>query len=333
MSFADLTLVHAVVVAAVSFLATYVLTPTLIKYLTRRGMVVKDYHKPSGTMVPRPGGHSIIVGIIAAELALYVLTTSNTVLAILLSTVIAYFVGYVDDRRVMPGYFKPLALVAAALPIILLGTYDPDLEFPLFGSVKIPLLYIAVILLTIPVMANTANSIDVLNGVVSGFMAIASVPLIVALLLQNRVDIALAALPLLFSALAFYKYHRYPSKIFPGDSGALLWGAMYGAIAIVGSVEVVATVALLPAIINSFLFLASVKKIVEHRELKGRPTKVLDDYRIMASKERGIRVSLVRLVLAHGPLSEKEIARNIFKLSVFSAGLAILTALLMVVKI
>lgn len=329
----DLTVVHSVVVAALSFLATYYLTPALVKYLIKRGMVVKDYHKPEGTMVPRPGGHSIIVGIIAGELALFILTTSNGVLAILLSTIIAYFVGYIDDRKIMSGYFKPLALVAAAVPIILLGTYDSDLEFPLFGAVKIPLLYIAVIMLTIPVMANTANSIDVLNGVVSGFMAIASVPLIVALILQGRMDIAVAAIPLLFSALAFYKYHRYPSKIFPGDSGALLWGAMYGAIAIVGGVEIVATIALLPAIINSFLFLASVKKIVEHRELKGKPTKVLDDYRLMASREKGIRVSLVRLVLVHGPMSEKEIARNIFKLTVFSSGLAILTAFLMAVKI
>jgi UDP-N-acetylglucosamine--dolichyl-phosphate N-acetylglucosaminephosphotransferase len=296
-------------------------------------MVVKDYHKPEGTMVPRPGGHSIIVGIVAAEFALYVLTTSNSVLAIMLSTIIAYFVGYVDDKRVMSGYFKPIALVAAALPIVLLGTYQSDLEFPLFGSVRIPLLYIAVILLAIPVMGNTVNSIDVLNGVVSGFMAIATVPLIIALLLQNKVEIAIAALPLLFSALAFYKYHRYPSKIFPGDSGTLLWGAMYGAIAIVGGVEVVATVALLPAIINSFLFLASVKKIVEHRELKGKPTIVLDDYRIMASRERSTRVSLVRLVLVHGPMREDEITRSIFKLTAFSAGLAILTAFLMAVKI
>lgn len=333
MAFSLVEPVYGVIVAAISFLVTYFLTPFLIKYLKNQGSVVKDYHKPEGTMVARPGGHSIIAGVVAAELALFIFTMSNGVLAILLCTVIAYFVGYVDDKRVMSGYFKPIALVAAAVPIILLGAYDHDLDFPLFGSAKIPLLYVGVVLITVPVMANTANSIDVLNGVVSGFMAIATVPLIIALILQNKADIAMAALPLLFTAIAFYKYHRYPSKIFPGDSGALLWGAMYGAIAIVGSVEVIATVAVLPAIVNSFLFLASVKKIVEHRQLKGRPTILLDDYRIMASKERGIRVSLVRLIVAHGPLTEKQIARNIFMLAAISAGLATLTALMMAVKV
>jgi len=328
MSFAS-----AVTASAIAFLVTYLLTPLLIKYLNKHGMVVKDYNKPNDKQVPRPGGTSIIVAIVAAELALFAFTISSGVLAILICTVIAFFIGYIDDRRVMPGYFKPLALIVAAIPIVLLGTYDFYLDFPFFGSAKIPLLYIALILVTIPVMGNTVNSIDVLNGVVSGFIAIASVPVIITLFLQNKIDIAIAALPLLLSALAFYKYHKYPSRIFPGDSGTLAWGAMYGAIAIVGGVEVVATIALLPAIINSFLFLASVKRITEHREVKTRPTVLLDDYRIMASMEKSAPVTLLRLVLAHGPMREDEIARSIFKLAAFSAGMAILTAILIGVKI
>jgi len=328
-----MSFVPAVIASVIAFLVTYLLTPTLIKYLNKHGMVVKDYHKPNDGQVPRPGGPSIIVAIVAAEIALFVFTMSNGILAILLCTVIAFFIGYVDDRRVMPGYFKPLALVAAAIPIILLNAYDFYLDFPFFGSARIPVLYIALVLAAIPVMGNTVNSIDVLNGVVSGFIAIASVPLIITLFLQNKVDIAIAALPLLLSALAFYRYHKYPSRIFPGDSGTLAWGAMYGAIAIVGGVEVVATVALLPAIINSFLFLASVKRITEHREVKARPTVLLDDYRLMASTERNAPVTLVRLVLAHGPMREDEIARSVFKLTAFSAGIAILTAVLIGVRI
>lgn len=328
-----MSLALAAVGSAVAFLVTYFLTPALIGYLTKRGMTVKDYHKPNDKQVPRPGGISIIIGLVAAELTLYAFTMSSGIMAILLCTVIAFFIGYIDDRRVMGGYFKPLALVAAAIPIVLLGAYDFYLDFPLFGSVKIPLLYVALILVVIPVMGNTVNSIDVLNGVVSGFVAIASVPLIVTLFLQGKTEIAIAALPLLLSALAFYNYHKYPSRIFPGDSGAVTWGAMYGAIAIVGGVEVVATVALLPAIINSFLFLASVKRITEHREVKGRPTILLDDFRIKASMEKNAPVTLLRLLLAHGPMREDEIARSIFKLGAFSAGMALLTAAMMGVLI
>lgn len=328
-----MSFVPAVVASVIAFFVTYLLTPPLINYLNRHGKVVKDLLKPDDKQVPRPGGLSIIAAIVAAELALYIFTMSSGVLAILLCTVIAFFIGYVDDLRIMPGYFKPLALVGAAIPIILLSAYDFHLDFPLFGSARIPLLYVGLILIAIPIMGNTVNSIDVLNGVVSGFIAIASVPLIVALFMQNKADIAIAALPLLLSAIAFYRYHKYPSRIFPGDSGTVAWGAMYGAIAVVGGVEVIATIALLPAIINSFLFLASVKRIVEHRQVKTRPTVLLDDYRIMASKERSAPATLVRLVLAHGPMHEKEVARSIFILTAFSAGMAILTTLLIGVGI
>ena len=79
-----------------------------------------------------------------------------------------------DDRKVMGGWFKPATLAIAAIPIILLGTYDTDLAFPLFGTVQIPALYLALIVLMIPITGNTINSIDVLNGVASGFMIIAS---------------------------------------------------------------------------------------------------------------------------------------------------------------
>jgi UDP-N-acetylglucosamine--dolichyl-phosphate N-acetylglucosaminephosphotransferase len=129
----------------------------------------------------------------------------------------------------------------------------------------------------------------------------------------------------LFGTLAFYKYHKFPSKIFPGDSGTLLLGAMYGALAIAGRSEIIGVIALLPAVMNSFLFLASVKKIVEHRQVKARPVVLLDDYRLAASPDKLAPATLVRLMLAEGPLGEKEIGNKILKLAIFTAVLAFVT--------
>jgi len=136
-----------------------------------------------------------------------------------------------------------------------------------------------------------------------------------------------------FISLAFYKYHKIPSKIFPGDSGALTLGAMYGTIAIVGHVEIIAAVALLPAVINSFLFLSSMKKIVEHRQIKGRPVEHTEDFKLKATTDKTAPVTLVRLILGSGPLSEKQVGYAIFKLAIFSGILAIITAFMMEVKI
>jgi len=137
---------------------------------------------------------------------------------------------------------------------------------------------------------------------------------------------------LAFASLAFYKYHKFPSRIFPGDSGAVMFGATYGVIAIVGQVEVIAAIAILPAIINSFLFLSSVKKIVEHRQIKN-PVKHTDDFMLKSTDENHAPITLVRLLIAKKPLSEKQICDEILKLATFSGVLAIITAFMMGVRI
>ena len=305
------------------------MTPPLIKFLEKRNMAVKDMNKKENVMVVRPGGISIIAGIIVSEIILYAFLQLNEILALLITTTAAFVIGYIDDRKVMGGWFKPVALALAAIPIIMLGAYDTDLAFPLFGTVQIPVLYLALVIFMIPITGNTINSIDVLNGVASGFMVIASFSLSICLFIIQNYEIAIVSLPLGFVSLAFYKYHKIPSRIFPGDSGALTLGAMYGSIAIIGGVEIIAAVALLPAVINSFLFLSSVKKIVEHRQIKGKPVEHTEDFRLKATNEKSAPITLVRLILAGGPLSEKQVGYTIFKLTIFSGILAIITAFLM----
>ena len=325
--------IPVVLVSSIAFFSVYVTTPFLIKALEKRNLTVKDYNRVGGAMVPRPGGPSIIIGILTSELVLYVFFPTVEIIAILVTTSLAFVVGIIDDRKVLGGWFKPVALAVSAIPIILLGAYDSNLTFPLFGSVKIPALYLALIVFMIPITGNTINSIDVLNGVASGFMIIASFALTVSLFIIQNYEIALASLPLGFVSLAFYKYHKFPSRIFPGDSGALTLGAMYGVIAIVGHVEIIAAVALLPAVINSFLFLSSVKRIIEHRAVKSKPVAHTDDFKLMATTDKDAPVTLVRLILAGGSMTEKQIGGVIFKLALFSAALAIITAFMMGLKI
>jgi len=327
-------IIAAIIVSSIAFFSVFVITPFLIKALEKRNSVVKDYHRKGGAMVARPGGPSVITGILISGIVLYAFFPKTEIIAILTTTALAFFVGLVDDKKVMGGWFKPLALAATAIPILLLGVYDSDLSFPLFGDVKIPLLYLGVVVIMISITGNTINSIDVLNGVASGFMVIAGSALTISLIILQNYEVAIASLVLVFTSLAFYKYHKFPSKIFPGDSGALTLGAMYGAIAIVGQVEVVAAIALGPAIINSFLFLSSMKRIVEHREIKAKPVSLTEDFKLKATSDKDASVTLVRLILAGGrPLTEKEIGYVIFRLTIFSGILAIITAFMMEISL
>ena len=325
-------IIAAVIVSAVAFFSVYALTPILIKVLGMRNLVVQDVNKKGSVMVPRPGGISIVVGIVASEIVLYLFFPISEILAIIITSVLGFSVGIIDDKKTMGGWFKPLALAFCAAPILLLGAYDSNLNFPLFGSVQIPSLYLALVVFMIPVTGNTINSIDVLNGVASGFITIASFALTISLIILQNYEIAIATLCLAFASLAFYKYHKLPSRIFPGDSGALTFGATYGVIAIVGHVEVIAAIAILPAIINSFLFLSSVKKITEHRETKN-PVSHTDDFKLKTGDYMNAPITLVRLIIAKRPLSEKQIVTEIFRLGIFSGVLAIITAFLMGVEV
>lgn len=316
--------IYGIIVSAISFLIVFFITPAFIEYLTRKGRVVVDYHKPGKPMIPRPAGPVLLIGIVISEIILYFLILDVKIISVLLTTIIAFIIGYIDDLKTMPGWFKPAALILAAIPIIVLGTHGNYLGL-IFDSAFIPILYILLILSIIPIVGNTINSIDVFNGVASGFIIITMIPLLVSVILFSNTNVFLIGLPLLFGCIAMYQYHKFPSKIFLGDSGTLLLGSMYAGISIVGNSEIIGVIALLPAVMNSFLFLSSVKKIVEHREVKTRPVTICDDFRLMASKDNSAPATLVRLILARGPLSEQEIITRIFILATFSSILAIIS--------
>lgn len=316
--------------ATVAFAAVYLTVPPLARYLEARGMCVPDVNKKGSPPVARPGGPAILAGMVCGCIPLMWYDGGWTIPAMVLTVSAAFVIGYVDDRRVMSGWFKPLALCLAALPLLLAGGYDTALEFPPFGAVQIPVLYAGVILAIVSTTGNTVNSIDVMNGVASGYVAMAAGAVCVVLAMLGRWEALALGMILVAASLAFYRYHRIPSRIFPGDSGALVLGVSYGCLAIYGGVEVVAAVALLPAVANSFLFLSSVRRIVEHRQI-GRAAVVRDEsMRLRDTGDPQAPVTLVRLILRRGPMTEAQIVREIFRLGTFSAGLAVLTGIMMV---
>lgn len=304
-------------------------------------MTVMDYHKEGKPQVPRPGGPAIIAAIVIGELILFALSGSLAVLALALVTLLSGAIGVVDDLKTLGGIAKPALLLVAGVPLIALEylvpgavVFDHHLYLPLFSvPTNIPIIYILMIIVAMPVVTNTINTIDVLNGVVSGFILIAFIPVTFAIVLrllvgkENSVVLA-ATIPIVVSALAFYSFHKFPSKIFPGDSGAMALGGAYGAMAIIGGVEVVAVIAILPAIMNSFFFLSSVKRLVEHRQIKSQPTIMLPDNRMISAPDPSAPITLMRLLVSSKAKSEKEIGLDILKLGAFCAFLAILTAIM-----
>ena len=113
LSFWNYVLFYGTVVSAAPFLIILLVTPKVIKSLIVRGSVVHDYHKPERPNIPRPAGPILLIGVAVAEIILYLFTRNTQVLAILLTTIIAFIVGLIDDKKVMPGWYKPVALIPA----------------------------------------------------------------------------------------------------------------------------------------------------------------------------------------------------------------------------
>ncbi len=115
-------LIYGIIVSAISFFVVLFTTPKIISSLVTKGEVVEDYHKPDKPAVPRPAGPVLLIGIASAEIVLYLLTLNIKVIAILLTSIIAFIVGFIDDRKIMPGWFKPIALIAGSDPVDSFGS-------------------------------------------------------------------------------------------------------------------------------------------------------------------------------------------------------------------
>ncbi len=308
---------------------SYVTTRFLAGYLRKRGSVVPDAHKAGQPKIPRPGGPALIVSLALSGALIYLLSGDLRAAAVVLVVVIAGAVGLLDDLRTLSGPLKVALLFAASLPLLILGTYSSFPVLPFVGAVRLTIIYPFLVLAAIPVTANTFNMIDVYNGLLTGFSALATLPLLVAFVVLGDWVMVAVTLAFILMLVGFYPFHRNPSKIFPGDSGSLALGAAYGAIVITGRLEVVGIVALIPAVLNSFFVLSSVKGFVEHRSMKKRPVILREDWLLEASTDKDAPMTLSRMVLAGGPLKEEDIVETIFVLEAVAVALAILTFVIM----
>jgi UDP-N-acetylmuramyl pentapeptide phosphotransferase/UDP-N-acetylglucosamine-1-phosphate transferase len=328
-----------------SFFAPFLLLvfglPGYLRRLVRLGKVSDDVHKSPPTKVPEPAGPMLFLAALLGEVIIAAGFNSLTPVAIIIGAGVAFAVGITDDFYVLGGKTKPILLLLAGLAFVGWGVvqsnlYQPVITFPLLGDTNPHFfIYTALAIVAFPVVANAFNMMDSFNGEISWFTLLASLALLLGATLRfaygTGITLARVAsvLPLVAVAAAFLIFNRYPARAFDGDSGALMFGAMFAGLAITCGVEIAAMIAVVPAILNSFYTLSSVRGFVERRKMGSRPTYVGDDKKLHASAERDAPSTLVRLVLLAGPLSERDLVKDIVVLTgvacLLSAVISLLT--------
>ena len=325
----------------VPFLILLLGFPGYLRFLTRRGRVSEDAHKSPPAKVPEPAGPMIFLGALAGEFVVAVGFHSWVPVAIMFGTGVAFVVGLYDDLYVLGGKTKPLLLVLAGLAFASLyllkaNLYQPVLNFPILGDTSPHFtIYTVLAIVAFPVVANAFNMMDAFNGEISWFSLLTSLALLLGLVLRELYTSGFSlarvasALPLVAIASGFLVYNRYPSRAFDGDSGSLTFGAMFAGLAITGGVEIAAMIAIVPAILNSFYTLSSVRGFVERRKMPTRPTYIGENGLLYASTEKEAPNTLIRLILLAGPLSERDLVKDIVALTaltcIFSIVISVLT--------
>ena len=328
------------IIFAVSLVSVFLFLPPFLRYLKRTGKVVDDVHKVPPTKVPFPAGPALFLSLLLGEVIAFFSFGSYAPLAIAGGAAVAFAIGLADDIYVLGGRTKPLLLLFAAVPFIGFilvqpDLYQPVLAFPLLGETAPHfIIYTALAVVAFPIVANAFNMMDSFNGQISWFSVVTSLALLFGAVLHTAFTPGLtwakvaSTLPLVGVSLGFLAFNRHPSRAFDGDSGSLMLGAVFAGLSVIDGVEVAAMIAIVPAILNSFYTLSSVRGFVERRRMS-RPTYLGKDGKLYASTDPGAPSTLVRLVLLAGPLSEKELVKAVIYLTIvtclFSGLLSILT--------
>jgi len=325
------------IAALIGFIITYLVLPYLIRCMKKKGFVGNDIHKNEKPEVAESGGLAMIIGFIAASffLILFFTTYRNIILIVVLTVFITGIIGFIDDRIRLRSRYKLLLTISIGSLVFLANSFKfVEIEnpvLPILSQLRLNLIYPILIPLVIIVFANTVNMLEGYNGEGSGTCLIAVIFLIICSLIWNTMEGFLLSIISLSVIFPFYLFNRYPAKVFPGDVGTLAMGVMIASIALFGGILPAAFCILLTHVFNSFYYISSVRGFFESGEIHKLRDDIilLEDDRIKASEQKDALLTMPRLILAKAPLSEPNLVKNLYRLSVISGFLGIIIVILM----
>ena len=272
------------------------------------GLFGRDVHKLDKPVLPLCG-FSILPPIFFAYAASSLLMHSLALAALLITAITSCCIGLVDDLFQLSTWEKTAALLLIPLPLAAVWLRE--------GFVSALTCYAFVVAST-----ASANSLDVLNGSLTGSSSIALAAFLLIALLAPDNEALIASLSLLVAVLVFHTKNAFPAKHLLGDSGSLLIGAVAGACAWL--THSFAAVALAPQFINAALLTYSAIRLRKNPTHAERPTYLDGEGLIHANTSRNTPSTLVKLLVSKRPLTEQEIVLRIQLLSAFSAIAAVL---------
>ncbi|MBU7044002.1 MAG: hypothetical protein HXS47_10455 [Theionarchaea archaeon] len=254
--------------AALAFVLTLILVPTVSQYMKHHGIVGKDVHKSMEPDVPEMGGLSYIISLSIILFLAWLLLHSLLYVGILSVLILTALIGAYDDLKGLSQSVKVLLTALAGIPLLFF-VEDTTIHLMVI-SLDVSWVYYILVLLGVAACSNATNILAGFNGEEAGLGAIAAGSLGVCSLILGREAPQLVLFSLCAALLAFLIFNAYPAYIFPGDIGTLPIGSLIAVCVIIGKYELLGIIALFLPITEFF-----VKMGVWFRGKEYGPTKVV----------------------------------------------------------
>ena len=214
-----------------AFVTTYLAIPKIMHFSN----IFKLYDKPGKRSshegsVPVFGGIGIFAGLVVS---LLFFVDFQHIQYILLSIVIVFIIGVIDDLLSLKPFRKVLGQIVAILIIIYLAELTIESMYGVWGFFVMPW-YISTpfTIFTVIVIVNAYNLIDGVDGLAAGFGILSSIIFGILSYFYRDYDMVLLSIALFGTLLAFLRFNLHPAKIFMGDTGSLVVGLVLSVLAI-----------------------------------------------------------------------------------------------------
>jgi UDP-GlcNAc:undecaprenyl-phosphate GlcNAc-1-phosphate transferase len=276
-------------------------TPLVSRLATRAGVVryprERDVHSKG---MPLWGGLAMFVAFMLTVLLVRVLMVpkglsvavgegQHPILGILLGATLIAVVGLLDDKYDLPPSKQTLSLLAGGFIAAVLGariegitnpfaglpgdghayTSENYKELPIWLSVPLTMIWVFLV-------AKTFDFMDGLDGLAAGVCAIAATTMGLVAAARGEVTVALMAAALTGACLGFLRHNYNPASIFMGTIGAQFLGFVLAMLAIVGSLKLPATIALVVPLLVLGVPVFDGLYVVGRRVVQGKGPTVAD---------------------------------------------------------
>jgi UDP-GlcNAc:undecaprenyl-phosphate GlcNAc-1-phosphate transferase len=215
-----------------ALLISYIAIPKLIHFAKKLNLLDtagdRSSHKVS---TPFFGGIAIFTGFICS--LLFWTDNFENIQFILVSILIVFIVGLIDDLRAITAFKKLIGQILATLVLIFLGDLQIDSMHGVLGVHDLPIwASVSFTIFVVIVITNAFNLIDGIDGLAGGIGLISSLSFGAIALIMEQNNIALIAFTLSGALVGFLKFNVFPARIFMGDTGSLVVGMILSVLAI-----------------------------------------------------------------------------------------------------